>query len=227
MSNLTDVTVLVDRSGSMCSIKDAMEEALNGLVEDQKKDEDKVNLTVYQFDECGWGDEASSQILDTVLDTTSIHEITQKLEIEPRGSTPLLDAMGMSITRTGERLAAMPENERPNRVLFVVITDGGENSSSEYKRPQVIEMVKHQEEQYNWTFVYLGTNQDGIAEGMNLGVGAGFSGSYSGTHTSIASGMRCTVNRLVKSTKKSSDAEYCERATTFCLSDEERDNLMK
>lgn len=92
-------------------------------------------------------------------------------------STRLLDAQGRAMTETGVRLAAMPEHERPDRVIFVSITDGGENDSQEYHRfhggwQRVAEMRKHQEEKYSWSFTIIGQDYDPGEYAQQTGISA-------------------------------------------------------
>ena len=90
----------------------------------------------------------------------------------PRGMTALLDAVGRAINETGERLAKMDETDRPGLVVFVVMTDGEENSSKEFSKDQVKQMITHQQEKYGWHFTFLGANQDAFAEAGALGIHA-------------------------------------------------------
>lgn len=91
-------------------------------------------------------------------------------DINPRGSTPLLDALGHVIVRTGETLAAMAEDQRPARVIVVVSTDGKENDSREYSREVVGGMITEQTEKYGWDFVFIGAGFDAFTEGAKIGV---------------------------------------------------------
>jgi hypothetical protein len=92
--------------------------------------------------------------------------------------TPLLDAIGAGITRTGEYLSALAEEERPEKVIVVILTDGEENQSSEFVHEQVMGLIKSQTEIYKWDFVFLGANQDAIAVGASYGIAAQSSMSY-------------------------------------------------
>lgn len=92
----------------------------------------------------------------------------------------------MTIDTVGNRLKQTPENQRPSNVLVLVITDGRENASREYKHDAVMAKIKHQTAKYNWQFVYLGANQDSIAVGANLGVGAQFSSNYVASSQGVA-----------------------------------------
>jgi hypothetical protein len=100
--------------------------------------------------------------------------------------TALLDAMGKTITATGERLAAMAEADRPGHVIFVTLTDGLENASKEWTRERVFSMVKEQTDTYGWTFVYLGANQDAVAVGQSMGIASGNTITYDVNNVAVA-----------------------------------------
>jgi len=181
----TDITVVLDRSGSMGSIKEDMEGGFDQFVREQREAEGECRLSLYKFD-----DE-----FETVYMDKSIHEVPN-LDLVPRGRTALLDAIGRTINLTGERLAAMPEGERPEAVVFIVITDGHENASREFAATKIREMIKHQRGKYNWNFVFLGANQDAIETGGNYGFHAGQSMSYNANTAGVA-GMYVGVSRSV------------------------------
>jgi len=92
--------------------------------------------------------------------------------------TPLLDAIGVALEQTGKWLALLPEADRPEKVIFVILTDGMENHSVQFTHEQVIANITHQTEVYKWQFIYLGANQDAIQVGAGLGISAGSSMSY-------------------------------------------------
>lgn len=178
--DLTDITVLLDRSGSMETIRQDMQGGFDRFVEEQRQLPGECNLTLVQFDDRY--ERAYSKPLAEV----------PPLELVPRGWTALLDALGRAILETGERLAALPESERPAKVIFVIITDGQENASRDFTREKVAEMIAHQQEKYGWQFLFLGANQDAIATGTSLGIAAGSSLTY-GSH---ARGVRSSYASL-------------------------------
>jgi hypothetical protein len=92
--------------------------------------------------------------------------------------TPLMDAIGVAINETGAKLAALPESERPEKVFFVILTDGQELHSRTYNRAQINEMITHQKNIYNWAFVFLAANQDAITVGASYGIAAQSSMTY-------------------------------------------------
>jgi hypothetical protein len=102
-------------------------------------------------------------------------------KIEPRGSTALLDAIGKTVTEVGEELAAREEADRPDKVMFVIITDGFENASRYFSKAKIREMITHQTEKYSWNFDFLGANQDAVLVGEELGVLAANAMSFATT----------------------------------------------
>jgi hypothetical protein len=187
MKNQTLISVVLDRSGSMASIRFDMEGGFDSFIREQRacmSDEVRVNL--YQFD----------HEHETVYENRALYHVP-RLSLIPRGNTALYDAMGRTINNVGHHLAQLPENERPARVVFLIITDGGENASQEFKQAQVAEMVKHQQEKYNWKFIFLGANQDSflVAHALNIPQVAtmNFAANAVGTqslYASVASNMR-------------------------------------
>ncbi len=170
--DLTDVTVVMDRSGSMHSCQKSAEDGLNEFIQKQKNAPGKCNFTLVSFDD-------EYEFVHTGRDIKDIGICT----LVPRGMTALHDALGAAITKTGERLRQMPFEERPALVVFFVITDGGENSSKKYAAGQIKEMIQHQENKYNWEFSYLGANQDAWAVGQTMGFKAEKTVQYATTRS--------------------------------------------
>lgn len=192
MNNLlTDITVLLDRSGSMSVCRSDVLGGLNSFVKKQQEIKTGCVFTLIQFDSVN----SQEKVFDAV-DIRKIHEIT---EFDPRGGTPLLDAFGRAIVETGKRLREMPERERPGKVIFVVITDGLENASREFKKAQVAEMVKEQQGRYSWDFMFLGANMDAIGEGESLGLSFRNSADFSVNNigaTIAATGVKLATYRM-------------------------------
>lgn len=207
--NTTHIAFLLDRSGSMQSIKDDVTGGFNALVADQRKTPGDCTLTLVQFD--------SQDPQETVFSTLPIAEVPELTgeTFQPRGGTPLLDAMGRLITETGERIASTPEHQHPGKVIFVVLTDGLENASRTYTRDRIFEMIKHQREVYSWEFIFLGADQDAIAEGSKYGFAADTSMSIGKTPRgtdmafSMTSDMMCRI-RKSKGTAAAAGAGFSE-----------------
>ncbi len=176
----TDLTLLLDRSGSMASIRSDVEGGLARFLAEQKALPGECDLTLVQFD---------SEAIETVFEARPVQR-APRIRLEPRGWTPLLDAVGRTIERTGRRLARIPEPARPGRVLFVIVTDGLENASREFTRAKVKAMIDRQQQVYSWQFIYLGANVDAFAEAAGLGIpaesAAGYHASPAGVQAAFA-----------------------------------------
>lgn len=160
-NDLTDVTMVVDRSGSMGAIRTDAEGGINSFVEQQQQEPGEALLTLVQF----------NTTYEFVLSGTPIKQVPA-YKLQPSGSTALLDAVGRAINETGARLAAMDETQRPRLVVFVIVTDGHENASREFNRTQIRQMIEQQQSVYKWQFTFLAANQDAFAEGASLGIAA-------------------------------------------------------
>lgn len=180
--NYTDITIVLDRSGSMASVASDTIGGFNRFLADQKAVPGTATITLHQFD-----DQFETPI--KAVNIQSAEPLTDKTFV-PRGSTALLDAIGRAVVDTGERMKSLG-NDCAEKVVFVIITDGEENASHEYTREKVLEMIKHQTDTYKWEFVFLGANQDAIKAGMTMGVNAANSMTYAanavGTQSAFAS----------------------------------------
>lgn len=149
--NFVKIVFVIDESGSMGSSRNDVIGGFNAFIDDQKKEkEGDVNVSLYTF----------SSDVKTVFSNRNIAEVPNLTEesYHPGGSTSLNDAVGKAINETGNELAAMDEAERPSVVMMVIMTDGEENTSKEFKSSQIRDMIKHQTDKYNWKFIYLGTD---------------------------------------------------------------------
>jgi Mg-chelatase subunit ChlD len=160
-ADLADITLVVDRSGSMQSIRDDAEGGVNSFIAGQAQQPGQASLTLVQFD-------TEYEFIHRGMPVGQV----PPYQLVPRGSTALLDAVGRAINETGSRLAAMAEADRPGLVVFVVVTDGQENSSREFTKARIKEMIEHQQTRYSWQFTFLGADQDAFAEGGSMGVAA-------------------------------------------------------
>ena len=157
-TDYTDITLVVDRSGSMESMKEDAQGGINTFISEQATKPGECLVTLVQFDgeyEPVWSGVRAADC--------------PRYELVPRGNTALLDAVGRTIDATGARLAALPEEERPGLVIFVITTDGMENASRTYTRERVREMIAHQQNVYKWQFTFLAASADAFDEGNQLG----------------------------------------------------------
>nr|WP_263326467.1 vWA domain-containing protein [Neobacillus sp. Marseille-Q6967] len=160
-SNLTEIIFLLDRSGSMAGLESDTIGGFNAFVDRQKKLEGKTIVTTVLFDD-------QYEILWNGIDAEKI-KLTEDL-YNVRGCTALLDAVGKTIIDVGYRLSQTNEENRPEKVIFVITTDGFENASREFTYKKVKELIKHQQEKYNWEFIFLGANIDAEKEADSLGI---------------------------------------------------------
>lgn len=166
--NLTRLVFLLDRSGSMQSIKTDIEGGFDSFIEEQRKSTGECTVTLAQFD----------NDYEVVYANKPLNKVP-KLNLQPRGMTALLDAMGKLITDTGAELAALPEDKRPGTVLVAIMTDGLENASREWTHTAIKALVEQQTNTYNWEFLYMGADQDAVEVGVSLGVSADKAVTYS------------------------------------------------
>lgn len=158
----SEIICIIDRSGSMTSIaKDAIG-GFNTFLEEQKRIPGEASLTFIQFD-------TEYEVVHENMPLNNVPVLDENT-FRPRGATALLDAVGKTIDNTGKRLADMSEENRPDKVIVAILTDGQENSSTQYNRSKVKEMIQHQKEQYQWEFIFLAANQDAFAEAISLGI---------------------------------------------------------
>jgi hypothetical protein len=154
-TDYTYLGIVADRSGSMVSILEDAQGGLKTLIEEQRKLPGKLTVNLFQFDD------QFEEIPEDKIDAWTL---------VPRGMTALLDAIGKSMTMVGERLAAMPEDERPDKVVFAIVTDGKENASREWGRDKVSALTTQQQDQYGWQMIFTAANIDAHAEAGALGI---------------------------------------------------------
>lgn len=165
--NYTHIAVLLDRSGSMASIRSDMEGGFDAFLDSQRKVGGRATLSLSQF----------NNRASVVHGPRTLNDVPP-LVLQPYGSTALLDALGDTITRTGEWLASLDESYRPGKVIFVTITDGEENASREWTKKAVFDLISAQRNDYKWEFMFLGANQDAITVANDLGMSRGTTITY-------------------------------------------------
>ena len=197
----TDITVVLDRSGSMQSIREDTIGGLNAFFADQKKEKGTCLVTLTQFD----------NEYETIFEGVELEHVADltKETFVPRGGTALLDAMGRTINATKARIDDLDEDKRPEKVIFIIITDGHENASREFTdRKQIFDLVTERTEKDDWHFIYLGANQDAIAVGCSLGVPISSSISYDASAGGTRA-MYANVSRSVRTRRRGASLEKC------------------
>lgn len=207
MKNYTDLNIILDRSGSMSSIAKDITGGIEEFLKKEKESGDDTTVSLFQFD----------NVYDIVFLDKSIKEDIE-VPLNPRGGTALLDAVGRTMASVGEKLAKIPEDDRPNRVLFLIITDGEENSSNEYSFSTVKEKIKHQRENYAWDFVFLGTTEDALFQGEGMGIGKGSSRGFARNSADIQN-MFNAVATSYTGYKSLDRQDLSTRSATFIVED--------
>lgn len=167
----THILMVVDKSGSMQPLISDTIGGFNKFLADQKAASGEATMDVVLFDTTYTFLCKQTKIQDVapLSDTTYV----------PQGYTALLDAVGRGISETTKWISDMPEDARPSKVVVVIITDGAENSSREYKKAGINDMITRQRAEHGWEFLFLGANQDAITEAANMGIYATQSASFS------------------------------------------------
>ncbi len=185
LANYTDITVLLDRSASMYSTASATREAFNGFLAEQRNIPGEARLTLVQFSD---PQDFSFTFRDLPIRTE--YGLTP-LNYNPTGrATALRDSLVKLIDLRGFEYRNTVESARPNRVLFVIVTDGLDNASWNYGQGTARDRVQHQASHYQWQFVYLGANQDAVLRGVEYGVSAAASMTYNPTKECVNSMLR-------------------------------------
>lgn len=180
----TEIIVITDRSGSMASIKKDADGGFDTFIAEQRLVPGECRVTQIMFDDKVETQYAAKALADV-----------PPLNLQPRGSTALLDAIGQALNTQGARIKAEAWAEL---VIVTIITDGGENASREYSRDQIKTMIEHAEKN-GWKFVFLAANQDAFAAGGSLGINPlytkNFAATAAGTQQAYAS-TSATVRSL-------------------------------
>ena len=168
--NLTELVMILDRSGSMSGLERDTIGGYNGMLKKQRETEGEVLVSTVLFDH-------NIEVLHDRVPLDKVPEMTEK-DYYVRGSTALLDAVGGAIHHIGNVHKYAREEDRPEKTIFVITTDGMENASRMYSYDRVKEMVERQKEKYGWEFLFLGANIDAIATAVRFGIYADRASNY-------------------------------------------------
>lgn len=152
----THLILVLDKSGSMAGLQKATIEGINSLVDNQKKQPGTITTAMYTFDHA-------------VHEVKEFETLTTQNYV-PMGSTALIDAVCTAIDNEGVRLTNLNENDRPDKVVVVIDTDGEENASTQFTLEDMKKRINLQQGSYQWEFVFLGANIDAFAAGSSFGI---------------------------------------------------------
>lgn len=166
---LTELVFILDRSGSMGGLESDTMGGFNGMLQKQKKEEGEANVTTVLFDDQ----------IDIIHDRFPI-DVVKPLTDEDyyvRGCTALLDAVGSTVKKVENIQNRLPEEMKAEKIIFVITTDGQENSSQEYSANMVKKMIEKNQEK-GWQFLFLGANIDAVEEAEKIGIRRTHAASY-------------------------------------------------
>ena len=188
--NYTHLVISLDRSGSMISIKKDIIPGFNEFIKKQKEAKGKCTVTLVQFDD----------VYEKIFDFADLNEFIELNEqnYTPRGSTALIDSMCKLIEETGKKLSSMEEKDRPEKVLFLSITDGEENASREFTNEDLKSKIQHQEDIYKWQFVYIGANQDAFVNAQKYGMNLNCTMNFNATSRGIYAMFNATADAFIR-----------------------------
>jgi uncharacterized protein YegL len=163
-SKATELVFILDRSGSMGGLESDTIGGFNSMLSKQREVEGKCLITTVLFDN-------NYELLHDRIEIQAVSAISDK-EYYVGGSTALLDAIGRTINKIGNAQKNTAAEFRADNVLFVIITDGQENSSREYSMSRIRKMIEHQKNKYKWEFIFLGANIDAVETAGSFGISA-------------------------------------------------------
>ena len=189
MTEYTHITVILDRTGSMEAIRDDTIGGFNTFLQQQKEETGKATLTLVQFDA-----QDPYEVIHKFKPIADVPALDRRTYV-PRAATPLLDAMGRGINDLEKSLADMKKGESPKRIVLVIITDGKENSSREFKKSQIEKMVRQKTEE-GWQFVFLSADLDAVQDALATGVHASSLMSFDKTSQGTSAVWVSTSERI-------------------------------
>lgn len=211
--NLTEIVFILDRSGSMAGLEGDTIGGFNAMIQKQKDEPGEAFVSTVLFDNY-------SEVIHDRVDIHRIKPMTRN-EYYVRGCTALLDAVGSAIHHIGNVHKYAREEDRPEKTLFVITTDGMENASRKYSYEKLKAMIERQKEKYGWEFLFLGANIDAAKEAARFGIDADRAANYhadsEGTNviyetvSEAITQVRCCAAPLSADWKQKVDADYKKR----------------
>lgn len=202
---LTEIVFILDRSGSMSGLESDTIGGYNSMIEKQKKEEGEALISTVLFD-------GQTDVLHDRVPLDKISPITEK-EYYVRGSTALLDAVGGAIHHIGNVHKYAREEDVPEKTLFIITTDGMENSSRQYSYDKVKKMIEKQKEKYHWEFIFLGANIDAVGVADRFGVDKQHAVRYECDSVGTALNFQ-VMNKMVSCARGAKSAKAMNEA--FC-----------
>ncbi len=211
--NLTEIVFIIDKSGSMAGLVQDTIGGFNSLVAKQQNEDGDAIVSTILFD-------TESRVIHDRVDIGRVPVLTEKI-YTPSGCTALLDAVGSAIHHIGNVHKYAREEDRPEKTIVIITTDGMENSSKRYELPQVKRMIERQKNEYGWEFIFLGANIDAADTAQKMGIpretAVDYMADCQGTqimYESVGCAISCarSENKLSSEWRRKIDGDYAERS---------------
>lgn len=195
--DLCELVVIIDESGSMSGVTDKTIRGFNEFLETHQELPGEALLTLVKFN-------TKYEIVHNGVNVKDVSKLDNKT-YNPMGMTALLDAVGKAIDEVGKRYDEMKKKDKPGKVIFLIMTDGEENSSKEYKLEQIKEKIQNRQGKNKWEFVFMGANQDAWAAGGGMGIYNNVNYTVDDTVRAFTGAAYYTMNSRMYSKKASLD----------------------
>ncbi len=205
---LTEVVFILDRSGSMSGLEADTIGGFNSMIAKQKKEEGEAIISTVLFDDQ----------TEVIYDRVSIDQVSKMTDKEyyVRGCTALLDALGGAIHHIGNVHKYAREEDRPEKTLFIITTDGMENASRIYSYDKVKKMVEKEKEKHGWEFLFLGANIDAVSVAGRFGIGADRAIDYECDEKGTLLNYEA-ISKTVSAMRKASSKDEIDMAFNACM----------
>ena len=182
-NNITELIFVIDQSGSMSGLEDDTIVGFNSMLEKQRNEDGVCHISTVFFDN-------SSEVIHNRRNISTVEPLTRK-DYTPGGSTALLDALGDAINHTVKVQKMLADDERADNVIFVIITDGEENSSTRFSARKVKQMISQEQKKYGWEFIFLGANIDAVKTAGHYGIKANRASNFVCDATGVGLNFCC------------------------------------
>lgn len=210
--NYTAVVLVVDRSGSMSTIAGSVQEALEEFVSKQVHEPGELTIDTVFFDDN----------LEERAHLVNPKNETLDLAVNPRGMTALYDAVGVKIRTFTEAIKSMKKSERPSKVIFVIATDGHENSSREFTQEALAKLIGDQRTEHGWDFTFIGANQDAILTAKTLNISEDSAITFEASNAGVDAVLR-GMSGYVAASRSGVKAAYSAEVRAQSMAKDESD----
>ncbi|MBR6251354.1 MAG: VWA domain-containing protein [Bacteroidales bacterium] len=206
-NNVTELVFVIDKSGSMSGLEDDTIGGFNSMLEKQRGKQGVCHISTVFFAN-------SSEVIHNRRNIDKVEPLTHK-DYVPSGGTALLDALGDAINHTVRVQKLLADDERADNVVFVIITDGEENSSQRFSAKMVKQIISHEREKYGWEFIFLGANIDAVETARSYGIRPERASNFVCDETGVNLNFMCMANAV------------SEIRTEGCISDDWDEEIRK